>query len=366
LGQIEHLRELGWDIQVVMPNYNDPNLLISDKLLQIPFGNLFFQKINFSLERLGLLEDYFDGWVKKAYRFLTNKVSGNDIIFATSGGELGMIKLGALIKKQTGCKFLINFHDPLDYSLVHGLKIDNKLHISRETVEKKYLHEADLIITSSESYRISLCAKYPEICNRIINNYFGYISNHKPNDIAKEKSKSLRIACVGNFGKLQKPEILYEAFRYIQHKEKIKIYFIGKNDTYKPLKRIKDSRVKFIDYLPHTEFLQFMSQNIDVGFVSLANDYLGACFPSKIYEYINLGLPILGALPNGDGRDIINQNGYGLAPPYSDISEIAEAMVKMHAPGFLKLTRENLLRDTNKWAMASRIQEVNTLLGSFR
>ena len=63
--------------------------------------------------------------------------------------------------------------------------------------------------------------------------------------------------------------------------------------------------------MPHNEFLKFMIENIDIGFVSLANDYLGACVPSKIYEYINLGLPIIGALPNGDGLDIINKNNYG-------------------------------------------------------
>jgi len=53
-----------------------------------------------------------------------------------------------------------------------------------------------------------------------------------------------------------------------------------------------------------------MNVSIDVGSVSLFNDYLGACVASKIYEYINLEIPIISALPLDDGKDIINAIGY--------------------------------------------------------
>ena len=47
--------------------------------------------------------------------------------------------------------------------LVHGLKVDNKIHVSREKEEKKYISNADLMITSSDFNKQSLVIKYPKL-----------------------------------------------------------------------------------------------------------------------------------------------------------------------------------------------------------
>lgn len=110
--------------------------------------------------------------------------------------------------------------------------------------------------------------------------------------------------------------------------------------------------------MEHDTFLQFMMQNIDIGFVSLTSEYLGACVPSKIYEYINLGLPMLGALPSGDAMDIINQNNYGLACQYNDIRMLINNLKKLKEKALILKYKENILRERSKWAMGERIKEV--------
>ena len=105
-----------------------------------------------------------------------------------------------------------------------------------------------------------------------------------------------------------------------------------------------------------------MIENIDIGFVSLTNDYLGACVPSKIYEYINLALPILAALPNGDGQNIINQNSYGISCKYYDINGLKNALKKFKDKNFVNKCQNNILRDRDKWFMKNRILEVDSWL----
>ncbi|MGJ0302819.1 glycosyltransferase [Aliarcobacter cryaerophilus] len=361
-GAVKYLKELGWDVIVVMPNYETKDFIIENDIWQIPFKGKHIQKLASLFERVGIYEDYLDKWVESAFEYLKDNVSNKDIVFATSGGELGMIKLGSLLKNKLNCKFVVNFRDPLAYSKVHNLKLNNKFHISREQQEKKYLNNSDLIITSSISNQKSLVNKYPKWISKIKNNYFGYIDKLNINDTNVIKSKKLRIAYVGNMGILQKPEILYNVFKQLNKKINIEIYFIGNISNYTPLQNIKDVNVKFIDFMPHDEFLKFMVKNIDIGFVSLANDYLGACVPSKIYEYINLGLPMIGSLPDGDGKDIINNKNYGIACKYNDIKGLVKAIEIFMDNNYLNKIKINILKDKDSWSMKNKSKEVDSLL----
>ena len=363
-GAVKYLQEIGWEVVVIMPNYGSNTLQIDENTILLP--QTYSIRFASYAERLGFNEDYLDPWVMLAFDYLKDKVMKDDIIFSTSGGELGTIKLGSLLKEEIDCRFVVNFRDPLDYSLVNGIKLDKKFHVSREKQEKKYLSNADLILTSSKSNQNSLQNKYPNLKHKIINNYFGYIEKIDLDRYTKESSPKLRIAYVGNMGTLQKPEILYEIYAKLQNSN-IKIYFIGDisiNKTLQEIKNLDDKNIEFIDFLPHNEFLEFMGKNIDVGFVTLTSDYLGACVPSKIYEYINLELPILGALPDGDGKDIINSYAYGKACKYSDIEGLSKAMESFLEPDYLKTIKSNIIRDKESWSMENRIKEVDSYLRS--
>lgn len=362
LGQVEALEGLGWSMTVVIPNYDSKYLTLENNIIQIPFKNKHRQKLSSLFERIGLFEDYLDKWVSGAFDYLKDKVRKGDIVFATSGGELGMIKLGSLLKNEVNCRFVVNFHDPLDYSLMNNQKLDNKFHISRENQELNYLGNSDLIITSSKVNQSSLISKYPQLKENIKNNYFGYVKKTNIECNENGHSNKLRIAYAGNMGTLQKPEILYEVYKKLSDKKDIEIYFIGDISCYTPLQGISDSNVKFINFMPHDEFLDFMSENIDIGFVSLTSDYLGACVPSKIYEYINLELPMIGALPEGDGMEIVNDNGYGVACKYNDLDGLLVAIGKFTDRNYLNSIKQNLVNDKELWDMGNRIKEIDLLL----
>jgi hypothetical protein len=201
----------------------------------------------------------------------------------------------------------------------------------------------------------SLKAKYPELSLKLVNNYYGYINQAEICE--KNNHHNLNIAYGGIFKATQSPQILAEAVSNMQDSFSGELYFIGNYKKYLPILDYVD-KYNFSSAMPHSEYVEFMLKNIDVGFVSLANDYFGACVPSKIYEYINLGLPIIGTLPKGDAMDIINENEYGIACKYDDLKGIQQAILKISDKNNYNNFRNNILNDRNKWAMKDRIHEV--------
>lgn len=358
---VELLRNHGFKVIVVTPNYNSNTMSYENDILCYPLN--YNTRLAQRMQRVGLYEDYLDKWVKNVFKYLKNEVTENDIVFATTGGELGNIKLASMLKRATNCKYVVNFHDPILYTVVNGKKLNNNFHFSRDKYEEKYLNNTDLIITSSNTLKESLISKYPYLKSNIINNYFGYVEQISNLSINQKESKILRIAYAGNFGYYQSPELLGDL---ITKNDDVEIFYIGDFKNYMPINKYKKIKgINFIEWLPHEQFVDFMLNNVDVGFVSLTNSYFGACVPSKIYEYINLGIPILGALPDGDGKDIINKFSYGIACNYNDIQGLSEALLRLSNKEELERYRKKIMEDREKWAMDTKIIEVIKELNQF-
>ncbi|XNS81285.1 glycosyltransferase [Vibrio cyclitrophicus] len=358
---VQLLKNLGWNVVVVMPSSENVVRFIEEEgILRIPLrGN---QRLAAIFQRIGYQEDYLDKWVEDAYSYLQGTVKPSDIVFSTSGGELGTIKLGAILKRKIGCKFVVNYRDPTDYTLVHGLKKDNRFHVSRESNEKKYLSCSDLVLTSSKSNLVNLSTKYQDL--NIINNYFGYV---KETDVKcnKRKRNKIRIAYAGSMlKKVQDPSYLIDIFTLMSQRENFEVYFIG--DTSKNKELVNKSKmfenVYFLDHMSHPEYLDFMMNNIDIGFLSLSKDYYGACVPSKLYEYINLIKPMVAILPEGDAKDIINSNHYGLALGSCDLEKAAKYLDSLFDGNELYVCESNIRKDKHLWSMNHLIKDVDTLL----
>ncbi len=177
-AQVEHFRQHGFGVTVVTPHYKRLSYSFEKGVIRVPF--YYSSRVLQELERFGILEDYLDPWVGKAYRVLLKRVQQSDIVFATSGGDLGMIKLASLLKRKAGCRFVVNFHDPVDYSRVNGFRVDDRFHVSRERPVSKYLANVDLVITSSTVYLEALKRKYSALRDRIVNGYFGSYAPIRP------------------------------------------------------------------------------------------------------------------------------------------------------------------------------------------
>lgn len=344
---------------VVTPAYSGESI-INANYIKVSYKG---SPLHSYMERVGLLEDYLDSWVKSTFEVMEAKVKCNDIIFATSGGELACIKLGCLLKKTVGCKFVINFRDPVDYSYVGNKKTCGFFHVNRENAILRYLSNTDYVITSSDKFREILEEKYTFLKNKIHNNYSGYIEKYEVNVDHSEKLKrcrahgeKIRLVFGGSMNAPQGAEIF---MHMLKKRNDIEIIYVG-NASKKIRKAAEAGKVTILESMVHDDYLRYMTDHADIGLVSLAAEPYKACFPSKIYEYINLEIPILAALPDGDAKKVINDQGYGRAVTYGNIEELDGAFEYILANYDCVL--ENIHRDKINWAMANRMDEVISLL----
>lgn len=361
---VELLKENGFDIEVVTVDYTNHGYHVEyiDGIKVSYFPYKLNLRVGMCFERLGILEDYLDFWATNVLEYLGEFVTPDDVIFCTSGGELASIKVGNVLKQRVGCKFIVNLHDPIDYTVVKGKRIDNKFHVNREEYERRNIENADLIITSSNTMLESLREKYFELDLPLMNGYFGYLDKYKGKlkRVGKEK---LQIVYGGNFGELQKPELFARAVTLL---EGVEVYFVGDSTHYKPIDKYRDSaNVYFVESMPYDEYCDFVKNKMDCGCVSLTSDYLGACVPSKIYEFINLGIPMIACLPEGDAKSLIERNGYGIVCDYSSIEDLCKTIEKYKDNMILEQHRYNIEKDRDNWSMEELIKPVVDKLKCF-
>lgn len=52
------------------------------------------------MESLGVFDDYLVPWVNRSYKELVSLIMPDDLIFTTSGGEMGCLLLGVRLKEK--------------------------------------------------------------------------------------------------------------------------------------------------------------------------------------------------------------------------------------------------------------------------
>ena len=356
VGQVETFRENGLDTWIIAPNFSSSENIKDEekKILLYPF-NTKLHLLYSLLDKLGLIEDYYSNWISNSLKELTSIVQKNDIVFCTSGGELGSIILGSKLKKITGCSFVINFHDPILYAKAFGKKVKLKgsrfFHVCKDKTEALYLENADFIYTSSDVYKKALCKKYPLLKGKIRNSYFGYIKEY--NGTVDNEPKIKRPICIaygGSMGIEQSPEILAKA---VAEMDGVNAYFFGDISSNEYLKK-PIRNVHIMKHLPYEEYLAFLNENIDMTFLSLDGDLSEFCVPSKLFEYINLGIPMIAAVA-GDAARIISEKNFGIACEYDEKS-VRKAIEHLALTENYTQAWESLKKEKFEWAMSNQLK----------
>ncbi len=358
-AQVETLRRNGFEVIVVLPNYGKNTLeLKTDNTLLIPFKH--FERFTYWKHRKGIIDCFLDKWVKNSIIYLKNKINKNDLVFATTGGEFGTLKLGSLLKNVTGCKFIINYHDPIAYTSMNGVISNNSINLNKDKKEGQYLKNADFIITSSDVIQFSLLQKHSFLSkDKIRTNYFGYLKSFQAQQ-NRHNNKKITIVYGGSFASLQQPDLLIKVAKNIKE---VEVVYIGNHKNYEPLKKYK-KYCTLLPAMPYEKYLKYIQKNADIGFVSLTDDYYGACVPSKLFEYINVGLPIIGALPKGDANNIINNKQYGLSCHFSDEETLRKNIIKLIDKNKRNHYRQKIKADREKWNIENRMKEIISIIKS--
>lgn len=336
------------DVCVVTPNYKTKERINIENLISFPYSNNYISKINTLLQYALIKEDYLDSWTMATYNFMKNIVNENDMIFSVTGGDLASVKLASMLKRQKKCKVVINFSDPIDGIIIKGLKSDIYKGFDRSRIAYNYMKDADAFITSSKTYleELNNDIRYNKIIK--FNHYYGIandqlcennINNLKPHE-------PLNIVYAGTMGKIQGAEIGYKAFKNVSG---VNLFYLCSNYKHKQ-KSMPANNVYFMPLLNKNEYNSYLSKNCDIGFVSLTSPFAGVYVPSKLFDYLNLGIPILASLPDGDAKNIINNNGYGFASDDGDVDTLRSNLNKLLDKSVYNSIKDRIVSDRFKWS----------------
>ncbi len=322
-------------IRVVRTNSFDPNRLFrKQEVVKMPAERT--RKILSRISDSIFIPDNKIGWRRPALKRATELLRKEkfDAIFATAPPQTDFL-IGKALKERFHLPLMIDYRDAwYDYPFKFYPTPLHKYVNFR--LEKSVLHVADAIIVASRRTKELLLRRYKSLTYndiQIISQGFD------PEDMAIAPSAKLpkidkmRITYSGVFYEDRTPEYFLEALHLVYKNNaklrgRIEACFIGafRDEHRKIINRLGlQNSVNILGYLEHADSVRYLLAS-DVLWVMMGDDKSS---PGKIFEYIGAKKKILGCVPQGMIRAIIEEAG-GVCVEPRDVPKIAEAIVSLH------------------------------------
>jgi len=115
-------------------------------------------------------------------------------------------------------------------------------------------------------------------------------------------------------------------------------------------------------YVPFSEIRQRL-QSAQFGLTTLAIDSKSYCIPSKVFQYIAAGLPIIASSKQGALKELVEGSEIGLHAPPSRIQTLAPKLVELLAdPTKMGAMRARVAAARNRFSLRSQAAMVSNLL----
>ncbi len=284
---------------------------------------------------LGIFPCYFLNW---AY----NVVNERDRLFEKPGVVFAVypvfsdLVIGYIISQKFGWPLLVDFRD--DFSGVMSRSWRRIFRPLYKFLERKIILKASHVTVTTEGLKNDLLNRYGlveekiSVVYNIVPKFSGKSRQIGAHQIIKQP---LNILYAGAMSAVQRPEILLLANKYLCESEsdwvdRVRIEFYGPMNPYFRMK-VKSCLTK------NCSFNGFVPQNVisdklcetDIGFFSLSDSTYSYATPTKLFDYIETGVPIVASLPHGASRRIIEENKIGLVADVGDVEGLALQVKRM-------------------------------------
>ncbi|HBA69951.1 MAG TPA: hypothetical protein DCZ40_11435, partial [Lachnospiraceae bacterium] len=228
------------------------------------------------------------------------------------------------------------------------------------------LKHADLVTAVSEGKTKKLKGYVPDKEVITVPNGFDlHFLENKLNPVLYEKMAGQdKCVCVytGNIGLAQGlRQLLYIAGKAKENKLNVNFWIYGKGAKEQELKeyvRNKQLDNVFFGGKLSNKDIYTVLKAADISFVPLVNEKLKDSIPTKIYEALGVGCPVLLAA-KGDAVTVLKEAGLGMAVPPNQLEELWEAFDKMYRnrsrTGHLRDNAVKLMRDKYSIQHSARI-----------
>jgi glycosyltransferase involved in cell wall biosynthesis len=316
--------------------------------------------------------NWFLGVIKKRKKIFTKE----GIIFAVYP-VLSDLLVGIAIKKMFNFPLIIDFRD--DYLGVAQNNMNFIGKVVAKKLERKFIKHADYITVTTEHLKKTLLKRYDLKEENILTVYNVVRNSNAILDKVKIRSEkheksTFSVVYAGTISKSQGCEVICKAYKKLisSHPElvdKLKIEIYAPENRY--FKKVfKPEMIKGINYngfIPHSNLLEKLYK-ADIGFLSLTDSIYSYATPTKLFEFIDLEVPILACLPKGEAKDIIEKNNIGKVSSPNDIDGLAENLYFFYKKKEeRKKIKENIKKIKDKYSLSSQglkwVKIINKLKG---
>ncbi len=349
---VKYFKEEGWEIEVVAgENYKsfilsfqeDPSLWnVIPQGLKIHRFNGRPGWLSYDIKKiLNRPNNVRWHWIKEAEKKLDFREKG--IVYAI----IPPID-DAILAYRLACKF--------DCPLVLHY-VDDVLDI-----EKKIVDRADLVLGVTSHIRDVLFNHYGHKNIVVVEN--GYLSEI---EVPPKESiaNPLRLVYAGSMTFRTRPEIFAQACHILQKKspalaENVKIDFYGPENYYPFLflQKWLNRNMRFKGFLPVAQLGETLCR-YDLALASTKGEI---SFTSKIYQYLNAGLPVVTASDHEGLKGFVERHQIGMAAS-RDAVDVAEKLREIICNKERILQwRKNVLAIKPKYSLRERIRDISILL----
>ena len=380
---IKYLPELGWE-PIVLTASNGKYPTFDPSLLKlVPAGTKVvrcrsFERFNEGFDRPGkrtstkslgsriqtrvyltwngfALPDTRLGWVPSALRTARRLIREHGIRHVyISGSPFSAFLIGALLKRSQDVRVAIDYRDPWTQNLGYARGTGLRSRIDRR-LEAWVVRRSDLVISNTRHNDARMVAEFgpgqPREKFIAIHNGFD-AEDFDP--IPRARNEKFTITYAGAFYysigsnftggagdevmKTYSPLFFFEALqaffaRRPEVKAKTRVRFMGVlGHGYDPIIRERglDEVVERLGYIDYDEHLRVLKNSDALLLVLSRGEKSRGWVPSKFYQYLGTGNPILALAPEGEVREILRETKAGVCVGPDDVAGASRAIEEMY------------------------------------
>ena len=355
---VKHLRAFGYEPVVLTRTVGRMALKDESLFADIPEGVRIERAPDWDLsERCGvpgkiiarklLVPDGELLWASAAQKMALRLIKELDIklTYSTSTPYSDHLLGLRLKKKLPRVKWVADFRDEWTNN-PYGL--DNPHNPLRAAIERRMerdvLAGADGLITNTPVMRQNFLDNNPDIFKPGGKDFYVIPNGYDEEDFIgfadiKNQNARFTITYTGLLYGRRKPDFFFEALRNLIRSGRVPpdgvtVQLIGNYHADKLNVVIAQygltGVVKILGYMKHADCVREQLKSDALLLLEAEGPNAGAMYTGKIFEYMNAGRPVLGVLPKGAARELLEQTGIGVAAGYSDVPGIENCVMKLY------------------------------------
>jgi glycosyltransferase involved in cell wall biosynthesis len=301
------------------------------------------------------IPDRYIGWVPMALRVAGRLIKKNDMrVIYVQGQPPSSIIIGYVLKKKFKLPLIIDYIDPWTtppgyYDFRNGFA---------RFLEKTFLKCADCVVYCKQTIFENIMSDFQGLDPA----KFLYLPlGYDPEDFAPpspgQAHGRFRLVYTGKLTKkfCYSPLSLFKALRQLLDEKKISsdtfevvLAGLASEEFLSAISAYRlDAVVSHVGYKSHRECMEYI-QSADAQLLLIESEEgeevsarFAGSLPSKIFEYLNTGKPILAIIPPGFEYNLIRDANMGYFAKPNDVTSIKYALLKLYHSAFVNKNKMN-------------------------